>query len=686
MDRSLKSLVSASLTLAGLSALALGLACGGGGSSPSAATPAATGSVPLSLSDASAEDWAVIGVKVLGITLIPAGGGTAVPFYTAPTPAPTINLVQLDQLSEVIGNIKVPVGTYSKAVLTLSANPGDVYLTAAADPSAGFAGTAGTTYGQTSPGQVQIQGATGATGSQTVQVTVNLAQDLTVTTSGSNGLDLEFDLSHPAFIVDHTPPAANGALVWAVTFDKNTVRHHPCRLTDLVVRHLYGTVTAVAPDNSSMTISKDFPTWPIASPETETTSGLSLPVQADATNGTLFYNLDATSNPYTPATVHDFSALAALLTANNAASQTTYVRLVTRYQSNGTLVAARVYTSTHFNTVFVNPEGHVLHVSGSGATPYIVVENEYGQGTQVNVTAATNFYFHTPLSATSGITPIDPTGGVAFMNAGQLVRGFKVHTTVDPTTMDAVDVDIEIAKYQGVISNASGTSFDYTSVFPTSSDNYTDFTLPYLSSGSANGIDPSTGDAYTGFKWWDVGYPTLINPGSSTTVTAIQSFVNAVGGSLTFGGTPAINAVPYGVSYSRWADPANLTGWSALFSILEPTPLPVGTVAAGSGWTMTGTTASFGMSVPNGTQSATVQLNTAAESAPLVYQVDRTSGVVTISQVDVTTAAGQQTAATYLIPGTRVKVFGVPQSANGNNYLMSYVVFYYTGTAPQLAN
>ena len=131
-------------------------------------------------------------------------------------------------------------------------------------------------------------------------------------------------------------------------------------------------------------------------------------------------------------------ALAALLAAN--ASAPTYVRLVTRYQPDGTLVAARVYTSTSFNTVFNNPEGHVLHVSGAGATPSFWVENEKGLPVKVNVATATRFYFHTPASATAGVTPISGSDGVAFMNSGYLKRGFKVHVTVDPADNNTADV------------------------------------------------------------------------------------------------------------------------------------------------------------------------------------------------------------------------------------------------------
>src|SRR5215813_3824275 len=64
---------------------------------------AQTGTVNVVLSDASAEDWATIGVRVLKIALIPQGGGTPVVVYTAPNPAPILNLVQLDQLGEILG-------------------------------------------------------------------------------------------------------------------------------------------------------------------------------------------------------------------------------------------------------------------------------------------------------------------------------------------------------------------------------------------------------------------------------------------------------------------------------------------------------------------------------------------------------------------------------------------------------
>ncbi len=85
-------------------AAALIAACGGGGSGGSSSAPlnqvAQTGNVSMVVSDASTEDWATIGVKVLSIALVPQGGGSNVSVYTAPAMAPTINLAQLDQIAK----------------------------------------------------------------------------------------------------------------------------------------------------------------------------------------------------------------------------------------------------------------------------------------------------------------------------------------------------------------------------------------------------------------------------------------------------------------------------------------------------------------------------------------------------------------------------------------------------------
>jgi hypothetical protein len=607
----------------------------------------------MMVQDAPTDDWATIGVRVLSIGLNPQGGGAPVTVYTAPTPAPYINLVQLDQLAELLGNASVPVGTYTSATVTIAANPSDVLLTAAADPSAGFVGTAATAVASN---QIEVQGAAGGAGNQTASFTVNFVAPLVVTANSNNALDLEFDLSHPAFLIGHVP-VGGGSTIWALNFN-GPLRHHPIRdVTRMVLRDLYGTVTAVS--NTAITLTKDFPVEPPTNPETAIPSSRSLQIQADATNGTLLYNVDAK----TSSTVMNFSA------NNSLVGQ--FVRVTARYQEDGTLVGVRVYASNTFNSVWLSPEGHVLHVNPN--TGVVVVENETGVGVPITVNANTQFFFRTPASAVGDSNPIGT--GTAFLANHNFARGFKVHVSVtDPlaTPLVAQNIDIERAEYSGFISSPTMTNFSYTRVFPTVADNYV-FPIDYISSNTANGSDPLTGSPIKGFKWWDFAFPTLVNSGTN----AVTNFISATNGSsVNFGGTVGAFQV-WGTSNAIWGDPANTLGWSATNAILEPTPLPLGSVAAS--WTAGSTGGSFTMIAPpgSGVNAVTVNVTNTAGSATLVYQVSRTSAnIVTVTPIDITTPSGLSTLAANMTGGKLVKIFGVPQPARS---LQAYVLFYFTG-------
>jgi hypothetical protein len=654
---------STATKLALVSAIAAIIAGCGGGDSSSGAAPSTsntstppvtsapqTANVALLLSDASTEDWATIGVKVMSIALVPQGGGSNVTVYTAPAMAPTVNLAQLDQIAEILGNVSVPVGTYTAAVLTVSGNDSDILLTVAADPEAGFAAPAGTTI---SAGQIQVQHTQGTGTSLTVPIDVNFATPLVVSATQSNALDLEFDLSHPAFIVGHVPPAAGGATIWAVNFD-GPVHHHPLHdLTRLVLRHTYGNVTAIASDNSSITITKEFPTEPAVNPETAVATSQSLTILADATNGTLFYDLDAK----TQSVIKDFSSEAALTGKS--------VRVAARYQEDGTLVATRIWASSTFSTVWVSPEGHVLHVNPN--TNVVTVANESGVGIPLTINANTQFFFRQPQNAVADGTPIG--SGTSFISNHDFVRGFKVHASVvDPlaTPLVAQSIDIETAEYDGTISAPSMTGFTYTRTFHTASDDY-NYAADYIADATANGTD-ANGNAITGYKWWNFAYPTMLMSGA----TAITDFIAATNGSVNLGGT--LGSVPSrGVSYSIWNDPANPAGWAAAATVLLPSTLPLGTVATGLA------NGTFTLNVTGGSMPATVAVSTASGSATLVYQVDRTNNIVSVSSIDVTTSAGLATATAGLAAGAPVKVYGVPQD---DGTLRAYVLTYYTGETP----
>jgi hypothetical protein len=626
-----------SLALAGLTA------CGGGGGSlggSSTSAPPQAGNVSLMVSDAPSDDWATIGVRVLSIALVPQGGGSAVTVYTAPTPAPMINLVQLDQLAEILGNVSVPVGTYVGATLTVSANSGAVLLVASSDPEAGFAGLPGATV---DPSSIEVQGAIGSAGNLTVPVDVKFVAPLVVNANGNDALDLEVDLSHPAFIVAHKP-AAVGTTLWAVNF-AGPVRHHPIRdITHLVLRHLYGSVTTVAADNSSVTIDRVLPALPVANPEIPVSTSHSLTVLADATNGTIFYDVDTKSKTI----VKDFSTVASVL------SKGEFVRVAARYQQNGTLVATRIWASSTFNAIWLSPEGHVVHVDA--ANDELTVLDATGAPVRLKVDANTEFTFHgQSINA----------AGPAFL--ANIYRGFKVHASaIDPLAappLVAESVDIETAAFSGRISAASATGFDYTRNFVRATDDYA-VTLTYISGSTANGTDGSD-NPVTGFKYWDFAYPTLVTTGAN----AASDFVAATNGGVNFGGTAGAIAV-WGLSAATWADPANPTGWSARWAALLPTPLPLGTVATA----FSGNT--FALSVLGGANPVTVDVSTASGSATLVYQIDRKNGIITVSPVDVTTSDGLTAVTNGLVAGAPVKVYGVPQ-ADGT--LKAYVLAYYTG-------
>ena len=171
-----------------------------------------------------------------------------------------------------------------------------------------------------------------------------------------------------------------------------------------------------------------------------------------------------------------------------------------------------------------------------------------------------------------------------------------------------------------------------------------------------------------GFKYWNFAFPTQPTDGSS----AIADFIAASNGTVSFGGTAAPIRV-VGLSAARWADPVNPSGWSAPWTVLLPVPVPLALVATGVA------SNAFTIAVANGTQPVTVAFSNSSGSAALVYQLDRTGNILTVSPVDITTTSGMTSFTDNLIAGTPVKVFGIAQ-ADGT--LKAYVIIYYTGMAP----
>jgi hypothetical protein len=153
---------------------------------------------------------------------------------------------------------------------------------------------------------------------------------------------------------------------------------------------------------------------------------------------------------------------------------------------------------------------------------------------------------------------------------------------------------------------------------------------------------------------------------------AIGAFVAATNGAVNFGGTVGELAAN-GASYATWNDPANMNGWAAPDAVLTPSNLPLAFVQTGL------TNGAFTVTAAGGTMFPTIDVSSTSGQATLVYQVDRTNGVVTVSPIDITTSSGLTALTDALTAGTPVKLYGVPQAAGG---LKTYVLIYFTGDVP----
>ena len=425
MRPTFRSLLPHALVLGALTPMAMFVACGGGSSTPAPIAPAAptAGSVGMVVTDAPTDQWSQIGVIVRKVALIPVGGtlSDAVTIYDGSTDGAAINLVQLDELSELLASAPaIKAQAYDRAVVTIDGNPASVTLVPALD--------AGNTAQAAIPtSQIVVGGVKDGNGWVALPV-FNLETPLVVTAGQSTAFQLDFDLAHPLFIVVHD---LAGTPIYTVNFQ---VRHKPfAGLDQLYLRHFRGQVASVDAASTAFVV--------------HTLHGRDLTLLADAANKTIFYDLDAAP----VAAVASFTVPAGL-TAGKV------VKASARFATTGTLTAVRVwYSSDSARLTKGTPEGHVTKVDTT--LNQIRVLTEDGKPVTLTVNAATTFTFQ------GGATPIGT--GTSFL--ANLSRGFKVHVTVaDPaaTPLVATTVDIQRGMFEGNITAASATTgFTYMKTF-----------------------------------------------------------------------------------------------------------------------------------------------------------------------------------------------------------------------------
>lgn len=376
------------LAVPSLTALALTLACGGTSSSPSgsATAPVPTGATSIILTDAPSDQWSAIEVVVTKVTLLNKTDHTkeVVAFQGATA---KINLVDLDSVGELLATAQIPVGTYDALRITI--DPASVNLVKADGTSVPSS-------------QVHVP---------VPVVTVALSADLVVTTSGSNAVQLDFDLGHPLFLVQ----LPNGE--WVMNLQ---VRHRPneggmMAMTRMMLRHRRGTIASVGTTNFVL----------------RTDSGNDLTINVD--NGAWFFDADAR-------TMGTFGGL--------AAGKNALVSL--RMQADGTLWAVRVWYGANALPGWT-PEGHVVGVDL--ANNKLLVSSSAGAPRAIAVDTDTAFTFRT--SQTLG------TGQAVLANVW---AGFKVQVEVkDPlqVPMHAKSINVQRAVDGGVIKTATASAFTY---------------------------------------------------------------------------------------------------------------------------------------------------------------------------------------------------------------------------------
>jgi len=375
------------LALPALTTLALTVACGGGGSSSTSSQTVPMGNASIILTDAPSDQWSAIEVVVTKVTLLNKADHTkeVVAFEGATA---KINLVDLDSVGELLATAQIPAGTYDALRITI--DPASVNLVKADGTAVPAA-------------QVHVRGAS---------VLVGLSTDLVVTPTGSNAVQIDFDLGHPLFLVQ----LPNGD--WVMNLQ---VKHRPngngmMGMAKLMFRHRKGTIASVGA--SSFVLHTD--------------SGNDLTVNVDA--GAVFIDADTK-------TAGSFAGL--------AAGKNALVSL--RMQADGSLWAVRVWYGVNALPVWT-PEGHVVGVNRTTNT--MLVSTNASVPRPIAIDADTTFTFRTSDAVGTGQATL-----------ADVWTGFKVQVDVkDPlqVPMHAKSVNIQRAVDGGVIKAADATQFTYT--------------------------------------------------------------------------------------------------------------------------------------------------------------------------------------------------------------------------------
>ena len=457
-----KSKVSFGLGLTGIATLALGLACGGGGSNATL-TSTPMGTTNVLVTDAPSDNWSTVQVQVTDVILVNQADQSQTSAFHG---AATVNLVDLDSVGDLLANAQVPVGIYDKVIVKVNTDPTTMTLIPEGSPTAVL------------PSTIRVVGGG--------IFTVSLSPVLNVTATGSNAVQVDFDLNHPMFINQ----TARGTVI------NFQVKHKPNpTLLHLIQLHRnLGTVTSTSGASLLM----------------HTQYGRDLTFTTDSS--TLFY--DADTHPFTAGSFSGLVPAEAVMVAS-------------RLQDDGSLYAVRVWYCSAANAANLpawSPEGHVVSVGSNK----MVVDNADGHPRTIFIDNSTSITYQNTATLTNETAGVPPTDGQAIL-AADMRHGFKVSVALaDPlaANLHATAVNIERAVDSGAIASS----------IPTVSMTYGQ---PLLANLRTYPYSPA-------FSWWYYEQPSA----ASTDTTAFNAAllgadgtrVNGVSDLVWNSTTPAWNA------------------------------------------------------------------------------------------------------------------------------------------------
>jgi len=366
---------------AGLSILALLTACGGSGSSsPAGVVAPPTGTANVLITDAPSDDWSTLQVQVTKVTLVHQEDHSKEEIAFSGNA--TINLVDMDSIGELLAAAQIPVGSYDLMRVSVNTDP----TTMSIIPE-----------GSSTPvpsSQIHIVGSG--------VIPVAISPVLSVTSGGSNAVQVDFDLAHPLFI--NQTPTGDVVLNFQLKF-----RPNPSALHLIQLHRNVGAITSLNATAGTFLM--------------HTVHGRDLTLSTDL--NTKFYDVD--NRPFS---VGSFSGLAAA----------DAVMVASRLQDDGSLYAVRVWYCTTANAANLpiatwSPEGHVVSVNTTNNS--MLVDNADGHPRTIDIDSDTAFTFQQSVTIGTGQSYL-----------ADVSHGFKVTVDVkDPLArpMHASTVNIERA-------------------------------------------------------------------------------------------------------------------------------------------------------------------------------------------------------------------------------------------------